>query len=321
MNRRSRSTVSRSIVTAIADQGALPVLEWVAALALTGDRIRIVHVYDPMPYTTVDWQLPVDDDALVYPAAARHTADAARRLKHARRDLRIEAEILRCAADRGLLQAAVGADLLIVGTPHNPASFGMLAHLSVSSPCPVLVVGDQHPPAVPSHAASTVMLHDRSSDQQLLAVAFADAAARRRDLIVLQPWRAPVGIGLVYAETEKQKQVDEMLIGWCERYPAVAVSVELRLGDTAAVLREHASDQAPLLMGVQADSDPTNLDPAVAQALRVRSGPILLVPLATAEDGPDAVDVPPGYPEPDAALPQTRAERPSAPLVPDPVGT
>jgi hypothetical protein len=71
---------ARSYVVAIGDRGARPVLEWLAAIAKSGDRVRIVHAYQPMPYTTVDWQLPVDDDAIIYSAVARHTADAARLL-------------------------------------------------------------------------------------------------------------------------------------------------------------------------------------------------------------------------------------------------
>jgi hypothetical protein len=94
-----RSPVRRYVV-AIDDRGVRPVLEWLAAEANSGDRIRIVHAYQPMPYTTVDWQLPVDDEAIIYSAAARHTADAARLLRQQRPDLCIEAEIVCCTADR-----------------------------------------------------------------------------------------------------------------------------------------------------------------------------------------------------------------------------
>lgn len=272
---------SRSIVVAIGDQGALPVLEWVAALARAGDRVRVVHVFEPMPYTTVDWQLPVDNAAVVYPAAARHTADAARRLRNRRPDLEVDAEIVRCAADDGLLAASAKAQLLVLGSPHHAGSFRTLAHLTQRAACPVLVVGDQHPPAAPTRNPITVLLRDRPGDDELLATAFTEAIERRCGLVVLRSWRPTAEVGLVYAEIEEQKSIDELLIGWTERYPQVGVSVELRLGDLADVLRAHASDDAMLIMS--GESGPSEaqpvLNPTILEVLQVRAGPILLVPL------------------------------------------
>jgi len=271
---------ARKYVVAIGDRGARPVLEWLAAIATSGDRIRIVHAYQPMPYTTVDWQLPVDDDAIIYSAVARHTADAARLLKRQRPDLYVEAEIRRCPTDRALLEAASGADRLVVGRPHDSASAAVLGYLAGHASCPVLIAGDEHPPGVPWQVATAVLLSDPDREQPVLDLAFTEAAEHRRGLTVLRPWRPVPGTGLVYAEIEEQRWLDELLSGWCQRYPSVHVSVELRLGNTAHVLSRHTADEALLIMASRTGGAISQLplDSDVADALAVRSGPILLVP-------------------------------------------
>jgi hypothetical protein len=276
---------ARKYVVAIGDQGARPVLEWLAAIAKSGDRIRIVHAYQPMPYTTVDWQLPVDDHAIIYSAVARHTADAARLLKRQRPDLYVEAEIRCCATDRALLEAASGADRLVIGRPHDPASTAVLGYLAGQASCPVLIAGDEHPPGVPWQVANAVLLSDPAREQPVLEVAFAEAAEHRRGLTVLRPWHPVPGAGLVYAEIEERSWLDEFLSGWCERYPSVEVSVELRLGNTAHVLSKHTADGALLIMAsrIGGSIGQLPLDSDVAAALAVRGGPILLVPRAVAD--------------------------------------
>jgi hypothetical protein len=119
-----------------------------------------------------------------------------------------------------------------------------------------------------------VVLRDPVTEAAVLDVAFAEAAARRSPLVVLRPWH-PVGeVGLVLAETQEQKSMDGLLSGWCESYPAVGVSVELRLGDTASVLRRYAV-QTPLL--VMSNRGGHTLDPVVADVLHTRHRPTLLV--------------------------------------------
>lgn len=276
---------ARTYVVAIGDQGARPVLEWLAAIAGSGDRVRIVHAYQPIPYAAVDWQLPVDDDTIIYSAVARHTADAARLLRRQRPDLYIEAEILRCATDRALLEAAGGADRLVIGRPHGPASAAVLGYLAGHASCPVLVAADRHPPSVPWQSATTVLLRDPAREQPALEMAFTEAAAHRHGLIVLRPWHPVPGAGLVYAEIKEQKWLDEVLSGWCERYPSVGVSVELRLGNTAHVLSSRNPDETLLIMASRVGGSISQppLDSDVADALTVHSGPILLVPLADAD--------------------------------------
>lgn len=271
---------ARRYVVAIGDRGARPVLEWLAAIAKSGDRVRIVHAYQPMPYTTVDWQLPVDDDAIIYSAVARHTADAARLLKRQRPDLHVEAEIRRCPTDRALLEAAGGADRLVLGRPHDQTSAAVLGYLARHASCPVLIAGAEQPPVMPWQVATAVLLSDPARERQLLDVAFTEAAEHRHGLTVLRPWRPVPGAGLVYAEVEEQRWLDEFLSGWCERYPSVDVSVELRLGNTAHVLSKHTADEALLIMASRVGDSISQLalDSDVADALAVRSGPILLVP-------------------------------------------
>jgi nucleotide-binding universal stress UspA family protein len=270
----------RTITVGIGDQGAMRLLDWVSVVAHPGDTVHIVHAYDSLPYAAVDWQLPVDNDDLLYAASARHVSYAALALRRKRPDLAVGHEIVRCPSARALSAAANEADLIVVGSPHRPGSRSALRQLAQHSTCPVLVVGDQSPLTAPEHAPVTVMLRDLANDEAVVEAGFEAATERRSGLIALRAWQPQSDASLAYAEAEEQLAVDLFLAAWMPRFPDVGVSTQLRVGDACSVLREYAGDAALLVLGngPAADSPEPTLDVVVDTALQVRHAPTLLIP-------------------------------------------
>jgi nucleotide-binding universal stress UspA family protein len=179
----------RTITVGIGDQGTMRLLDWVAVVAHPGDLVHLVHAYDSLPCAAVDWRLPVENDDLLYAASARHAAYAAAALRRKRPDLVVDDDIVRCSSARALAEAPAEADLVVVGSPHRPGSRSALRQLARHSCCPVLVIGDQSPLAVPEHAPVTVMLRDLANDEAAIEAGFDAAAERRSGLIALRAWQ------------------------------------------------------------------------------------------------------------------------------------
>jgi nucleotide-binding universal stress UspA family protein len=275
----------RTITVGIGDQGAMQLLDWVAVVAHRGDVVHLVHAYDSLPYAAVDWQLPIDDDDLLYAASARHAAYAALALRRKRPDLTVDAEISRCPSTRALPAAASEADLVVVGSPHRSGSRSALRQLAWRSRCPVLVIGDQPPPVGPEHAPVTVMLRDLPNDEAALEAGFEAAAERRSGLIALRAWQPRSRAGLASAEAEEQLALQLLLSAWTPRFPTVGVSIQLRIGDARSVVHQHAADTPLLVManGPAADVPEPGLDVVVDIALQVRQAPTLLIPSSASQ--------------------------------------
>jgi hypothetical protein len=95
----------------------------------------------------------------------------------------------------------------------------------------------------------TAVLHDPVPDAPVLDLAFARAARRRSALVVLRPWLPAPEADLVEAETAEQKSLDAYLGNWQERFPHIAVSVELHHGRALDVVAEHAAGAPVLVIG------------------------------------------------------------------------
>jgi nucleotide-binding universal stress UspA family protein len=275
----------RTITVGIGDQGALQLVDWVAAVAHSGDVVHLVHAYESWPYAATDWQLPVDNDDLLYAASARHVAYAAAALRRKRPDLVVDDEIVRCPSGRLLSAAASVVDLIVIGSPHRSGSRSALSQLAQHSSCPVLVIADQSPLTEPQHAPVTVMLRDLASDDATIEAGFETAAERRTGLIALRAWQPQADVSLAWAEAEEQLALDLFMAAWTPQFPAVDVSIQLRAGDACSVLREYAGD-VPLLIlgsGPATDSPEPVLDVLVDTALQVRHAPTLLIPSSSSQ--------------------------------------
>lgn len=275
----------RTITVGIGDQGAVQLVDWVAAVARSGDVVHLVHAYGSWPYAATDWQLPDDNDDLLYAASARHAAYAAAMLRRKRPDLVVDDEVVRRPAARVLATAAAEADLIVVGSPHRPGSRSALSRLAQRSSCPVLVIADQPPPTAPQHAPVTVLLRDLANDDATIEAGFEAAAERRSGLIALRAWQPRSGASVAWAEAEEQLAVDLFLAAWTKRFPAVGVSIQLRAGDACSALREYAAG-VPLVIlgsGPAADAPGPTLDTVVDTALQVRHAPTLLIPPSSSQ--------------------------------------
>jgi nucleotide-binding universal stress UspA family protein len=128
---------------------------------------------------------------------------------------------------------------------------------------PVAVV---HPDHAPDGLGGVVVGVDSSRrDAAVMGFAFAEAAIRRVQLLVVHTFREPTIEGFLpdfprlldpaaIAEEEKGI-VSEALAGWSAKYPDVAVSHEIRRGLPATVLLEHSPSASLLVVGRRARAD------------------------------------------------------------------
>jgi nucleotide-binding universal stress UspA family protein len=268
----------RTILVGIGEMGARPIVEWAAKLARPGDVIRMVQTYDPMPYATVDWQLPGENTDLVRDGAARELASAAAALRVRQRGLEIQAVLEDSSVACALRDGSKTADLVVLGSPHRSGSRSALCELIDRATCPILVVGSDHQVATP-HPSVTVLVRSLCTDRPAIQAAFMQAHDRGGNLIVLYPWRPQPDEQLFLAEIELQKLIDAYVSEWQTYFPAVGVSVEIRLGHAVSVVRDHVESSELLVMGARPGPGSTRfLDPVLAQVLTVRRGPTLVVP-------------------------------------------
>lgn len=278
----------RTITVGIGDQGAMPLVEWVAELAHSRDTVHLVHAYDSPPHPAMAWELPVNNEELLYAASARHVGYAAAGLRRRRPDLAVDARTVRRPSAGALSAAAGDADLIVVGSPHRTESRSALRQLAQHFRCPVLVIGDQSPFAVPRHTPVTVLLRDLPNDEAAVEAAFEAAAERRSGLVALRPRQPRPAADLGYAEAEEQLALDLFLATWAPRFPAVGVSTQLRVGDACSLVRQYAAGAPLLILGhaPSADSPEPSLDVVVDTALRVRHAPTLLIPISSSPGRP-----------------------------------
>lgn len=193
----------RRVVLGISGHRTAHLIEWAAQWWLQpGDEVRVVHAYQAIPYVAVDWQLPVDDDALVRDATERHVREAVARLRRSRHDVTVTAELTGAPAAIALAEAARTADLVLVGAPHSDRSRAVLATLLATVGCPAVVIGATAP-ATPITAVAT-LLRGSDSDEAVLRAAFSEARRLHSGLLALKPWQPPLDGNIRSAATAEQ---------------------------------------------------------------------------------------------------------------------
>lgn len=203
------------------------VLDWAADAAWrAGEQLYLVHCYRRLVSTDRYWPplMHVND---VRRDTAAHVVSSAAQHAHARHpDLAVDGSSVPGSACGALIDLSHVAGLLVVGR-HASTPTSAVCAIAESAACPVVFVGSQ-----PS-AAGPVVLYLDGDDLVVPAVefAFAEAAGAGAELLVVrsEPEPSVPDAGYELAElTERQEQLDEALSGWHERYPHVAVTVELR---------------------------------------------------------------------------------------------
>jgi nucleotide-binding universal stress UspA family protein len=138
-----------------------------------------------------------------------------------------------------------------IGLPVGSVSVAVATHAR----CPVVVVRDDVPPSPNSPIVVGV---EESADARLaVGFAFEEAAARGAGLVAVRawtppssPWRSdqwPPDLDTDEVELAERNLASHMLHHWCERYPAVEVSVQT-VSATPAHALEIASRDAQLLV-------------------------------------------------------------------------
>jgi hypothetical protein len=285
-------STKHTIVVGIATHDAMPIVRQAAEEAHSGDTVRIVHAYAPMPYAVADWTLPVENDEVQRCAAARHVAYAARKLRAERHDLIVEAIIRTGPLSTVILDFAANADMVVIGRPDHGPTRATLDSLVAAARCPILVAGSLLTVAHIPDAPVTAVLRDLDADRPVIDAAMTEASIRRTALVILRPWCPVAESNLFFAEIAEQKQLDSYLLDWQERQPQVGISIELRLGDPITVIEKYGNRAELLVIGYQPQDwqVPTSMDHAVEAAVRGRSGPTLIVPQAVC--GHTAVEEP-----------------------------
>ncbi|MET0821940.1 MAG: universal stress protein [Aeromicrobium sp.] len=182
-------------------------------------------------------------------AAGRELLDEARRLvEHEAPDLEADYVLTGTPAEQVLQHAASEASSIVVGSDDVPWYDRLLrtriaGHLALHAPCPVVVVPELSYPG--EHEGDVVLTLDGDTAAEgPIGFAFEEASRREAALHVLHVTR--LGVSADQAQHERA-DIAEVLAGWRERFPDVAVVQTFRHDDIEpAVLR--ATEQSSLVV-------------------------------------------------------------------------
>ncbi|MGY1633557.1 universal stress protein [Geodermatophilus sp. SYSU D01186] len=150
-----------------------------------------------------------------------------------------------------LRAAGAGAQLVVVGARGTGGVAGLLlgstaTALALEAPCPVVVLPDETDAFVTGRRSVVAGVEGRPGDEAVLALAFAEAAARDTDLVAVHAWRdvaqepslqtlGPL-VDWAGVAADEQRLLAEALAGWRERAPGVDVREVVVRDRTAAAL-------------------------------------------------------------------------------------
>ena len=165
----------------------------------------------------------------------------------------------------GVLRAeSEHAQLLVVGTRGVGGVAGLLlgstaSALAGQTDCPLVVLPDDTTAWVRDRVSVVVGVEGRSADDDVLAFAFAEAAARGTDLVAVHAWQdvdletafqsmRPV-VDWAEVQAEEQRVLSEALAGWADKEPDVTVREVVVREKKARALVAAASTAELLVVG------------------------------------------------------------------------
>ncbi|WP_306213996.1 universal stress protein [Actinoplanes sp. RD1] len=156
-----------------------------------------------------------------------------------------------------LIGRSAHASLVVLGCRGHSAVTGLLGSVSVAvsahAKCPVVVVRGE--PAV--DAPVVVGVDDSASAQVALAFAVEEAVARNVALRVIRTWPPVTGIWeespmVTRTVSEQERQpFDELVAGWRQKHPQLAITAEAVVEHPAAALAEASKDAQLLVVGTR----------------------------------------------------------------------
>ena len=215
-------------------------------------------------------------------AAVRRLAD----------DLEVSTVLTQGERSAGIVQAAAGAALVVVGRETRggferlltgATTTGVAAHAS----CDIVVVPSFWTEAHP-RGRVVVGVKSRKSAQGVLARAFAEASARGATLLVVMAWRlADPYFDRIETRTHAddwarngEQMLDEVTADWRAAYPDVAVETEVVHGAPARVLLAASGESDLLVVSRRRFPVPPygHLGGVGHSLLRLSEVPVLVVP-------------------------------------------
>lgn len=232
-----------------------------------GAPVLLVHVVpDHVPMTPM---LPLTGPDLTGTGAAilhGEAMDVADRAP----DLHIRTDLRHGPRATQLARAAHDAVALYVGRDDRPWVERVLlgntaAGAASRATCPVVVVPPDWTPETDTHGVVLVAVKSPAHSSELLADAFALAAARGARLVVLHAWKLPSGYDdivatRVAAEELKERSTAELaqlLQEWRTTYPSVEVEIQVVHDHPAHALVQASRDADLLVMVRHAHSFPS----------------------------------------------------------------
>ncbi|QRP50221.1 universal stress protein [Amycolatopsis sp. FDAARGOS 1241] len=270
---------------------ALHAAVWAAAVAARRDAVlRLVHAYVvPAPgvsrisVTTVREGFRSRAESWVAEASAAVLAQWP--------SLRIERVVVEGSPVGVLLRESAGAEVVVLGSRGLGGFTGLLVgstavSLVAHAQCPVVVVRGRRPDDVPAVAGPVLVGLDGSPDStDALGYACEEAAARGTTLIAVHTWNeiTPEGrLRLAGSEADvaaERRLVDEQLAPWRDKFPELAIEVEVVRGRPVRTLLERGGGAQLVVVGSRGRGGFTGmLLGSTSQALLVHSAcPVAVV--------------------------------------------
>lgn len=174
-----------------------------------------------------------------------------------------------------------GVTGLLIGS--TATAVAMAAH------CPVVVLPDESTALVTGRGSVVVGVEARGRDEDVLAFAFAEAAARRTDLVAVHAWQdADVHAGIrtmsplrdwADVAADAQRLLAESLAGWREKEPDVPVREVVVRERTAAALVGVGLTAHLLVVGRPPHGRLARLGSATHSVLHRAGCPVAVIPV------------------------------------------
>ena len=236
-------------------------VDWAADEArLRGTRLRLVHAWLPQPEDTPDAQ----SNALVRRVAEQLVAELTAHAAARHPELDVSSQIVLDGPRTALAALSRTATLLVLGARGSGGFPGLLAgstslYLAASAHCPVVVVPADWDGGTDRTGGVAVGVRGKDSASAPLSFGFEAAERRELPLRVVHAWRNPLLLGHGHAlppvyekgqiADEQNRLVAEILAGWRQRYPDVAVEVDTAHSGAARHLVELSATERLLVLG------------------------------------------------------------------------